>query len=491
MKLRAAIAGLAILAWAVPVRAGSVQLQPFQMVRSLQLVQDRVAAGDHAALPIQRKLLEMIDQRLRAATDEELADPAQLRALLIYSMSGGNPATLEALIGRMRLSEEDAHKAIGILSYLKGGTQAATIALEKVEPLKENPEVGAFLALVKGSVLAEEKPQDALKFLDQARLISPGTLVEEAALRRSIPLAVGQKDAERFLLASEQYVRSFLRSPYASQFADTFVSGVIDLHATLDLTHLENIIDQMSPEQQQVIYLRIARRSAIDGLTALSQFASERVALVSAPATVESDPRALLYATLANVATVPLDQLQANLKRIDRARLSAGDLKLLDAVTAVGDQMTTPPPVAEVPDQEPGPEKEASAAKEPSAEAAPMDPSIPEAQPGPETAAAPLPQEAPGPSAPQPEAQAAPAPAPVPAPSPEVAAAPAPQPPPTTDLAPLPTPTPTSEAATSPETAPALAEAANPASQDPAEIVLAEGRKKLGEIDDLLAKATK
>ena len=35
------------------------------MVRSLQLVQDRIASGDHAALPMQRKLLEMIDKRFR------------------------------------------------------------------------------------------------------------------------------------------------------------------------------------------------------------------------------------------------------------------------------------------------------------------------------------------------------------------------------------------------------------------------------------------
>ena len=41
------------------------------MVRSLQLVQDRIAGGDHAALPMQRKLLEMIDAALRAAEPDD------------------------------------------------------------------------------------------------------------------------------------------------------------------------------------------------------------------------------------------------------------------------------------------------------------------------------------------------------------------------------------------------------------------------------------
>ena len=58
----------------------SSTLQPFQMIRSLQLVQDRIANGDHAALPMQRKLLEMIDERLRNGTVDDLAEPRNLSA---------------------------------------------------------------------------------------------------------------------------------------------------------------------------------------------------------------------------------------------------------------------------------------------------------------------------------------------------------------------------------------------------------------------------
>lgn len=478
MTWRMVLAGLALLAGTAPAWTEAKQLQPFQMVRALQLVQDRVADGDLAALPIQRKLLEMIDQRLRTATDAEMVEPQQFRALLIYSMSGGNPTTLETLMRRLRLSEDDARKCIGILSYLKGGTKAAATALEKVEPMNEKPELGAFLALVKGSVLTQEKPQDALKYLAQARLISPGTLVEEAALRRSMPLLIAAKDSTRFLIASDQYVRAFLHSPYASQFADALVAGVIELHETIDLKRLESIVDLMSPEQQQVVYLRIARRSAIDGLTALSQFATDRAGLIATAAKAENDPRALLYAMLANVAMAPPEQLQADLKRIDRSRLSSGDVKLLDAVTAVGDQMMAPPPVVSAPEPPVQPA---------SAPAAPIDPSIPEAQPEAQTAAPPgsepvLATEAAPPPAPADAAAEAVAPA---DPSPAPAAA---------EPGPAATPTETAAAAPEPSAAAPTAEAANADAappQDPADALVAEGRKKLGEIDDLLAKATK
>ena len=75
-------------------------LQPYQMVRSLQLVQDRIAGGDHAALPMQKKLLELTDARFRAASDKAFADRRNAHALMVYAMSGGNPATVADSLAR-------------------------------------------------------------------------------------------------------------------------------------------------------------------------------------------------------------------------------------------------------------------------------------------------------------------------------------------------------------------------------------------------------
>ncbi len=84
------------------------------MVRSLQLVQDRIADGDHAALPMQKKLLEMIDKRLRTVDRDDMNEPRNFRRLLIYSMSGGNPTTLQAVLERAFSTRRiPPHKAIG------------------------------------------------------------------------------------------------------------------------------------------------------------------------------------------------------------------------------------------------------------------------------------------------------------------------------------------------------------------------------------------
>jgi chemotaxis protein MotC len=318
-------------------------LEPYQMVRSLQHVQDRVAVGDHAALPIQRRLLEMIDERLREASAAELMKPSNLQAMLVYAMSGGNPATLKSILLRLHLEERDSRIAAGILGYLNGGTRNAAAVLKSVDPMQEPAEIGSFIALLKGSLASLEDPKGALKLLDQARLLSPGSLVEEAALRRSIALATTVEDAGRFVRHADQYARGYIRSPYASQFADAVVSGVIKLNDRIDLAAVDDVVGLMNPEQQKVIYLRIARRAAIDGLVELSKYAAAKADAVDLPAEGEKDPRLLLYTSLTSVATEPTETIRARIGKIDRTRLSEGDRELLDAVLAVSNGIVDEP----------------------------------------------------------------------------------------------------------------------------------------------------
>jgi chemotaxis protein MotC len=330
-----------------PATAGRADdaLQPYQMVRSLQLVQDRIAAGDHAAMPMQAKLLEMIDARFRAARGEDFKEPKNLRALLVYGMSGGNPATIAATASRIEMDAADKAVAEVVADYLGGRPAAAIKAFEPVEPMTLPPDLGAFVALVKGSLLATEDSTQALRLLDEARLLSPGTLVEEAALRRSVGIAVETGDAARFALASTQYTERFLHSPYASQFADAFVSGVIALHMSISLDKVGDITAMMDAEREKVIYLRIARRAAIDGLADLSTFAAAKAERNDAKDGRE-DPRALLYASLSTMTSATVDDLRATLKKIDRSQLSDGDRSLLDAAEAITHEMTAPPAIA-------------------------------------------------------------------------------------------------------------------------------------------------
>jgi chemotaxis protein MotC len=343
-RLRAARAALATLFLAAPAAAqDEAPLEPYQMVRSLQLVQDRIAAGDHAALPMQSKLLEMIDRRFRATSSEDYVDERNYQALLVYAMSGGNPATIDALLAKLHLDETDRALGSGILGYLKGDMDTAREALGPVDPLSETPELGAFLALVKGSITAPEDARAAVRMFDEARLLSPGTLVEEAALRRTIGLPSGL-DGPRLLMAASQYVRRFLHSPYASQFVDVLVAGVVALNQTIDLDQLDRVIGEMDPERQRVVYLRLARRAGIDGVPGLAQYASEKAKAINADAPDPTlDPRAQLYSSLGAITSDTVGQVLPQLEAIDRERLSEADRRLLDAAEAIATAVTARP----------------------------------------------------------------------------------------------------------------------------------------------------
>lgn len=323
---------------------GAEGLEPYQLVRSLQLVQDRIAAGDHAALPMQGKLLEIADQRLRTADARDFADPKNFNALLVYGMSGGNPATLAGAMARLAPADErDKAMAHGIVSYLQGDPGSALRALRPIDPMTLPRDLGTFVALIKGSLLAREEPANALVMLDKARLLSPGTLVEEAALRRSIAIAAATGDAARFVRASTQYVARYLYSPYASQFADSFVEGVVALDMAISHDKLDDITAMMDPEREKVIYLRIARTAAIDGLIDLSKFASAKAERGRDGIPDGDDPRAELYASLSTMTSETIKDVRERLRDIDRTRLSESDRFLLDAARAITSEVVAPP----------------------------------------------------------------------------------------------------------------------------------------------------
>jgi len=331
-------------------------LEPYQMVRSLQLVQDRIAGGDHAALPMQQKLLQMIDRRLRDAAAEDFADRRNLEAMLIYGMSGGNPVTVDVVMARFTPEDDVKEMAEGVKQYLRGDAASALNSLQSVDPMTLRGDVGSFVALIKGSISAADEPVVAIRLFDVARLLGPGTLVEEAALRRSLPLAAQLGEAPRFLRAASQYVRRFLRSPYASQFADELVKGIVKLHASLDLASIEATISEMTFEHQKVIYLRLARTSAIEGLHDLAAFASGKAASFENSPSGSSDARAVLYSSLSSVTSQNAVEILDKLRTIDRQKLAGPDRQLLDAAISVAsDMLTTPVKLTAAPPVEPEP----------------------------------------------------------------------------------------------------------------------------------------
>ncbi len=319
------------------------RLEPYQMVRSLQLVQDQLAGGDHAALPMQRKLLEFSDQLFRSAGRETFEDRRNLTALFVYAMSGGSPATVETTFSRAELQGDELVIGKALVAYTHGDVHRAGRLLSSIDPMAQANEVAALLELVKGSISGSADASAGLEALDRARLLAPGTLVEEAALRRSLPLCVQLPDAGRFLRAANQYTRRFLHSPYASEFADAFVEGLVALQDKITTGQIEAIVSYMPQAQQEAIYLRLARKSTIHGHNERAAFAAERAGNAAPRVQSGPDARAQLYAAMAAVTSKNVEDAIAAFDRIDVTALSPRDQQLLASAKAVAAQILSPP----------------------------------------------------------------------------------------------------------------------------------------------------
>lgn len=357
---RILLAGAALwagVAAAWPAQAQSLDdLAPYKMIRSLQFVQDTVVLGDHSAMEMQRFLLATIDERLRAAEASIFDDPRNVDAALVYAMSGGNPETLEMLIARDVAGHFDPRVTDALRSYLSGtGVQSAK-PLAEIFPEYMQSRIGPYLALVSANSVLRRDPALALRYFDQARLSAPGTIVEEAALRRSIYIASQSGWVDRSMDYANRYARRFLRSPYASQFADLFVKLSVDHFETIDESEIPAVLSFMDVPRQREVYLRMARLAAISGKNRLASLASKRAEALAGDG--ESVPRVLaeLYGGLAAVPSAGVAEAMETLIAVPDDQLSAKDRALKAAATAIAEEVlrvpAAPAPSPEIPPQD-------------------------------------------------------------------------------------------------------------------------------------------
>ncbi|MBB4064133.1 chemotaxis protein MotC [Gellertiella hungarica] len=334
-------------------RAAEEELAPYKMLRSMQFVQDSVVRGDHSAGEMQRYLLGAIDKRLRTVDSSIFEDPRNVDATLIYAMSGGNPATLEYLVDRDVQGYFDNRVAEVLRKYLNGKGQMASKTLVEMAKEYASKPIGPYLALVAGNTLMNAKPEEALKMYSWARLTSPGTIVEEAALRRSLSIAVNAGLVEEGVKFSSLYARRFLHSPYASQFADLFVALAVDNVHVIGLDRIRQVAEVMEPDRRQAIYLRIARQATIAGEMELASMAADEAAKVKGTETRDREVLANFYSGLAGVPSDNVVKAAEGLDMVPDAMLSPKDKMLRDAARAIAEEVLREPDPASLTQETP------------------------------------------------------------------------------------------------------------------------------------------
>ncbi|MEK1852692.1 MAG: chemotaxis protein MotC [Phyllobacterium sp.] len=346
MRVRRALRWLLFGFVSLPLATAAAQVnlpapEPYLLVRSMRMLQDQVASGKPEALPMLNRVLGHIAEQLRAARPEVWQKPANAYSIFVYLLNGGNPEVVRAILTSTKLDRIDPKLVAGSLAYAEGDT------LRTIENFQELPadapsELVASIYLVTATQLAALDAGTALKRLDYIRLNAPGTLLEEAALRRGLIIAARLGDKDKVRLLARNYLQRFAFSPYSEDFFRQLVDAVTELKDKISNDEIEEVASLAWPNARLPFYLRIARGAIVGGNLSRARFISVRADAL-AVAMRADDTQAKLYLAISNVGSDKTGDAKFMLSKLPKERLHDRDVKLLDAAMAMASRILAQP----------------------------------------------------------------------------------------------------------------------------------------------------
>lgn len=313
---------------------------PFELVRTLQTLQDRMAQGDVQAIAAQRALMIQIDKAFMTADPAVWQDNRNAAAAVTYVLSGGPPEILKRLVALDPPPAIDRRLLQGVLDYANGKPDAAAPLLAEIDPTALPASMAGQVAIAQSALAVKSDPVKAMQLLSVARLMAPGTLVEEAAIRRQLLVADRQRDEDQVRSLARQYLDRFRHSVYAGNFRVRFAAALSHMSAIDSedrFAELDDMLAMVEPESRCDLYLTVALASAISGRATAAKLAAERASGLALAGSVQ-EARAKLYhaAVLVTMPTL-IDQAASEIKGLKRNLLGEPDLALYDNVRATLD----------------------------------------------------------------------------------------------------------------------------------------------------------
>ncbi|HEY8580228.1 MAG TPA: hypothetical protein VIL72_10110 [Beijerinckiaceae bacterium] len=323
--------------------------EPYHLVRALQMMQEEAARGSAPAAGETEAFLRQIAAQFAAAKDEVWADPRNARAAAIFLFSGGAPSGVRPLLLRDKLPERERALVRGALAFAEGREGPARELLLPLDPRKAAPNVGGHLALAQATLIGRREPEKYFEALGFARLLMPGTVVEEAALRREIDFAADLDRAEKVGFLIEQYLRRFPRSIYAPPFqqrlAGILAARILDGEPDA-AKRAADALDLLPYDRRLEVQLATSRAALRAGKVSAAALTAGR-ALKQAKPDTPAAAQAALYLSAAEIVGARYDLAKTRVAALPPAALEEGDRRLRLAVMSVADRLRIWPPRGE------------------------------------------------------------------------------------------------------------------------------------------------
>ncbi|HEY1886344.1 MAG TPA: hypothetical protein VGG86_09860 [Roseiarcus sp.] len=345
MKLAWPAFALSAFAAFAPAVAFADSVKVSDLVDELRRMQAKVAEGDKGAYSAELNQLKTIGAAIAAAAPETWKNKREADSLIIYILSGGSLADVGPLLKGDAFVESERSLARGALAYVTNHEADAIALLGQTDLTALDARLAGEVAFARSVLETKRDAKAAAGLLDWARLLAPGGLVEEAALRREIALLAEAKDVSRLAMLTRQYVTRFSASLYAAEFLRDLAGAVARLGLADDPVNYKlvaNAVASLPSDDRRAFLLNLAKSGIVNARFAVAASAATE-ALESSKTDSPEAMRARLYLAAGRLFSDGYDAALADLRTLPESKLDRSDASLLSAARRVAAQLRVAP----------------------------------------------------------------------------------------------------------------------------------------------------
>lgn len=318
-----------------------VQREIVGLVRQLASAQDQIARGGMDAASRHDDLVAAIARVFDSFTTRDWQNPRNFQAMISYVLSGGRPQVVGKFLAAKVATKSQEALAKGALSFALRRPKTALKQIGELDTRALAQPLVGVVALALASLHATENSQRAIILYDEARLNAPGTAIEEASIRREVPLLLKEGKVQRLKSLLPRYVRVFGKSLFGAGFYKEVARGMASLDEAQSVMLVEQTKDALEPESADIktgLFLPISRAALLAGKVVLAKRAAEiAIAMSLGPsATLE---KAKFYAAAAAAPTEDAVKAVSDLDAIVANDLDADDKAIRNAAKMVAGEI--------------------------------------------------------------------------------------------------------------------------------------------------------
>ncbi|WP_102867542.1 hypothetical protein [Pseudovibrio exalbescens] len=319
----------------------SVSANPDLMVLEMQILQDEIIKGNREAYDLLQPSLLVLGRRFLSVDPQIWEKRKQANAAVAFMLSGGSGSVFQELASRGITFNTDSNLFAGAMAYSQGNRTAAKNLLLKVDVHDLPSGLSGQVALAQGILLSQDQPAKANKRFDLARLLMPGTLVEESALRRQVPLVARIGQHHKFERLAQRYLFQYPKSIFADDFRKTMAETMSTssyLQRETDWDKVFQLIADFDEKSRLQVLLTLSRASLVSGNM---QFARKAGHMILEMDKLEPEERrnAMLYVAAAKASSEDWLEALRGIGKIEYASLSPENKVLTDAVARVANSV--------------------------------------------------------------------------------------------------------------------------------------------------------